>query len=523
MLSFDVNAPTMVMINMSGRWERDDGRVSVVDGQVTVASGAPVYGVQLAYETAFEPGVRIFGDAWERGYGGLEWRGVSPERLMPWYMHADENGRQSFIGVMTQPGAFVGFRAAAKSVTVDIDLRSGGGPVDLSRRALNACTLVAAFNEEGSPFAFQRAMLKRLCPAPRLAAEPVYGGNNWYYAYGMSSRMDILADCGFMSEMAGGSANRPYMVIDVGWQKHAAIAMRSDPMTVCDYGGPWVGNEFYGDEETLAELMKEEGVKPGIWIRPLLEYEKPREGWSLFRDGDNWALDPSNPEVLGYIGDTVRRLNAAGYSLIKPDFTTFDIFGYWGFQVRGRRMEPGRPMADNTRTNAEIIRDMYRTMAEASGDNLIIGCNTVGHIAAGLFQINRTGDDTSGRNWERTRYMGLNTLAMRMPQHRIFYDCDADCAPVTGDVDWALAGKWLDVLSRSGTPLFVSADPETADQAQRRAISEAFARAAVNVAPAEPLDWQQTTAPRMWKCADGVHEYDFDAFYGYDGSDVWWR
>ena len=118
--------------------------------------------------------------------------------------------------------------------------------------------------------------------------------------------------------------------------------------------------------------------------------------------------------------------------------------------------------------------------------------------------------------------MGLNTLAMRMPQHRIFYDCDADCAPITDMVDWNMASRWLDVLSKSGTPLFVSASPYTTNKVQQDAIREAFTRAAVNVTPAEPIDWQETTAPRIWKGEYGIEEYDFDAFYGYDDG-AWWR
>ena len=129
MLAFDVNSPDLIMINESGKWTRDSGRVAINGGKVTVASGMPVYGVQLVYNTALERGAKIFGDAWERGYGTHEWRGIVAERLMPWYMHIDEAGKQSFIGVMVQPNSFVGLRAAAKSVTVDIDLRSGNGPV----------------------------------------------------------------------------------------------------------------------------------------------------------------------------------------------------------------------------------------------------------------------------------------------------------------------------------------------------------------------------------------------------------
>src|SRR5918997_320066 len=85
----------------------------------------------------------------------------------------------------------------------------------------------------------------------------------------------------------------------------------------------------------------------------------------------------------------------------------------------------GIPFGDRTRTTAEIIRDFYRVVADVAGDAVVIGCNTVGHLAAGLVAVNRTGDDTSGKQWERTRRMGVNTLAMRLAQHRCFFTGDA--------------------------------------------------------------------------------------------------
>lgn len=518
MKAFNIDRPEAIMINTAGGWQPDNGRVSILAGKVTITAGAPVSGVRLMYKTGFEAGARFFGDAWERAYGNLEWRGLINERLLPWYMHIDENGAHSFIGAMTQPGAFIGFSACRHCLTVDIDTRSGGGPVDISERELEACTLVADFNtEDVSAFEYQRGMLKKLCPVAKLARQPVYGGNNWYYAYGNFTREEILADAKFISGLAPNQENRPYMVIDDGWQKY------SDPATGDCYGGPWTGSAKFGDMGVLAAEMKALGVKPGIWIRPLYSAEKPKADWITAKKDRNWVLDPSNPEVIADIRNTVRLLVDQGYELIKHDYSTYDIFDHWGFHATGKRMGGGYKMCDNTRTNAEIIRDLYIAIAEEAGDNcVIIGCNTVSHIAAGIFHIQRTGDDTSGRDWERTRYMGPNTLAMRMPQHRIFYDCDADCAPITPGLPWEKARLWLDVLGRSGTPLFVSARPGTLNAEQLEAVRSAFALAAVNVTPAEPLDWQDTTQPCVWKTADGTKEYDFSAFFD-DTCEVWWR
>src|SRR5438270_8322197 len=120
-----------------------------------------------------------------------------------------------------------------------------------------------------------------------------------------------------------------------------------------------------------------------------------------------------------------------------------------------------------SRTTAEVIRDLYRAIRTAADDAVIIGCNTVSHLSAGLFEICRIGDDTSGIEWARTRKMGVNTLAFRGVQHGAFYVADADCVGVTNAVPWALNRQWLDLLARSGTMLFVSLAPDALGKPQK--------------------------------------------------------
>lgn len=60
--------------------------------------------------------------------------------------------------------------------------------------------------------------------------------------------------------------------------------------------------------------------------------------------------------------------------------------------------------------------------------------------------LNRTGDDTSGREWERTRKYGANALAFRMLHHEAFFLADADCIGIMGEIDWmenVTPEKWL--------------------------------------------------------------------------------
>ena len=169
-------------------------------------------------------------------------------------------------------------------------------------------------------------------------------------------------------------------------------------------------------------------------------------------------------------------------------------------------------------TNAEIILRLYRTLREGAGDGVLLGCNTIGHLAAGLFEIQRTGDDTSGRTWERTRRMGVNTLAFRLPQHGTFFASDADCAAHTDRTPWERDRQFLDLVAQSGTALFVSVDPRTVAPEQEAEFRAAMQTALSGGAPGgcEPLDWLHTTAPRVWRVGPKRVTYDWDEATGAD-------
>jgi alpha-galactosidase len=220
-------------------------------------------------------------------------------------------------------------------------------------------------------------------------------------------------------------------------------------------------------------------------------------------------LDPTVPEVLEKVQSDLRRLREWSYELIKHDYSTYDLLGRWGFAMGAELTDGGWSFRDRSRTNAEIVTEFYRSIRAAAGDALLLGCNTVGHLSAGLFELQRTGDDTSGRDWNRTRKMGVNTLAFRAPQHDAFFAIDADCVGLTRDVAWEENRKWLDLLARSGTPLFVSAAPNAVGSEQARALCEAFARAAKVQDLGEPLDWMETTEPERWKLGAATVSYQW--------------
>jgi alpha-galactosidase len=157
--------------------------------------------------------------------------------------------------------------------------------------------------------------------------------------------------------------------------------------------------------------------------------------------------------------------------------------------------------AGPSQTTAEIVSELYATIRKAAGASTVIGCNTVSHLSAGVFEMCRIGDDTSGTDWSRTRKMGVNSLAFRGAQHNAFYVADGDCVGITKDVPWSLTREWLELVSRSGTMTIVSRAPDAMGAEQQRAVREALAIAAVAQPLGEPLDWQHAEYPSEWKLA----------------------
>lgn len=51
-----------------------------------------------------------------------------------------------------------------------------------------------------------------------LVSRPVFGANNWYYAYGVGFDADaVTRDAAVVSKLTGEGDIRPFSVIDAGW------------------------------------------------------------------------------------------------------------------------------------------------------------------------------------------------------------------------------------------------------------------------------------------------------------------
>ena len=448
----------------------------------------PIAVVHMRWLAEVVPMLKLLSDAWERSYGELGWRNVIPERVLPWYFATFDGELAHAYGVKTDARALCFWQLDPQGASLWLNVANGGSGVELGDRVLAMATIVSRQGGPDESAADAVAGLCRaMCARTTRVAGPVYGANDWCYSYGNSTAESILKDTDFIVEVSPSGGTRPFSVIDGGWTN---------------------GTAAWPDMGTLATAIKERNARPGIWVRPLEAPANAAAGLLLpgARFGDRkgrskeLAYDPTVSDARENIQAKLRQAAAWGYEMVKHDFSTYDLLGQWGFEMGPQPTLPGWSLHDRSSTNAEVIADLYALIREGVGERIMVdGCNTVGHLGQGVFEVQRIGDDTSGHQWERTRRMGVNTLSFRLPQNDIFFKLDPDLVGLTEMIPWELNRQWLDVLARSGAATMVSAAPSMRGRVQKQALREAFQVAAAGGTGARPADLLETSAPEQWR------------------------
>ena len=213
----------------SGRWTVNEIAVeATVDGPqipiVIEAPRTPLEWIQLRWHARVPEHWRILNDQWERSYGDLEWRGMAGNAYCPgifWHRSAPAT-----MAMALRPARR--YSVTGRWMTAGIYPVAGRA----QRRPRRCCWATAncspppwspnAVHRVESAFSAAQQLLPQHVRTPRLPAAPVYGGNNWYYAYGKSSAEDIR--CAIRNGSRNGrlpGRNRPFMVIDDGWSPYA--------------------------------------------------------------------------------------------------------------------------------------------------------------------------------------------------------------------------------------------------------------------------------------------------------------
>ncbi len=388
-----------------------------------------------------------------------------------------------------------------QKMQLTMDTRNGGRGVQLGQRVLQAASIITTKTKGyENVFATASRFCSMMCERPLLPRQPVYGINDWYVTYGNNSADIILDHTARMAEMVTDTGNRPFSVVDAGWATYSPL-LPNDCCWQDDYSKP---NDHFRDMGLLADNIKKRGMRPGLWTRPLCAQHDDKNNLLLplipgRESAKNPVLDPSIAENIERIKTNISTYHEWGYALVKHDFSTYDILGKWGNNMSTDITTGGWGFNDNCKTSAEIIVDLYKAIRAAAKDMYLLGCNTISHLSAGLSEINRIGDDTSGKEWDRTRKMGVNTLGFRLIQHNNFYAADGDCVGLTNTVPWEKNKQWMQLLAESSAPLFISAQAAATGSEQKKYIKQSFATAARQLPVAEPLDWLQKQWPEKWK------------------------
>ncbi len=467
-------------------------------------------GVRLKWKYKITQVTKALGDSWERTYGDMEWKTPSGSIKNPWYVLLYDDLQTTCFGVKTGCSAICWWTVNKDSLELTLDTHSGGVGVQLGSRQLHAADIITTKSVKSeTPFKTAQRFCKLMCNKPRLPEKPVYGINDWYYAYGANSPKLIKEQTALMADLVTDTNNRPFSVIDAGWAAYSPL-LPDDCCWQDDFSKP---NEKFKDMQLMANDIVKLGMRPGLWTRPLCaKYnDKPSLLAPVIKGRDipnNPVLDPTIPENIERIKHNIAIYKKWGFEMVKHDFSTYDITGRWGFEMNESITLPGWSFNDKSKTTAEIVNHLYKSIREAADDMYLIGCNTISHLSAGVFELNRIGDDTSGKEWDRTRKMGVNTLGFRMPQHNTFYAADGDCVGLTQQIPWAKNKQWMQLLAESSAPLFISAQPDALGTEQKEFIKQCFAKAAKVQPIGEPLDWLTNQLPRKWKLNN--REVDFD-------------
>ena len=446
-------------------------------GKLTVyPSCSPIKYLKLRWNGELNFVEKVYGDQWERaGVNGayLEWRSVMACRNLPWFTYLYADKKTACYGVKTGANSFASWRVDTHGITLFVNLCCGTEGVDLIEPLL-ALEVVELISQKGEDvYSVAKRFSRIMCDNPVLPKTPIFGINNWYWAYGEICQEIIEQETDYLMEMCKGTKNRPYMVVDDGWQVNRTF---SSPPYI---GGPWKDcNERFESLDKIVDSIHSRGAKAGLWFRPLLTMGTcPNDAVLEYKstNGGGLILDPSHPYTLEHVYNDAKMFSDLGFDLLKHDFTVMDIcgFGLSADNNDSTLFKVERKFFDKTKTTAIIFKNLYKAIQKGFGDKDIIACNTISHLTAGIHSIYRVGNDNSGYSFEWTRRDGINSV-MRLPLNDTFYNVDPDCAAFTEMTNAKENLDFLRMCAVTGMTTFASVKPGILCKKDLEEINEIF-------------------------------------------------
>ena len=497
--------------------ENNDGKI------IIYPSKEPVKFLKLRWNGDLSQTESVLGDEWGRisaTYAPVEWRSIMPCRPLPWFCVIRNKNNVACYGVKTGCDCFSFFQIDWHGITLFLNLLSGAQGT-LIQEPLTACIVKETLNiDNETTYQTVRRFMTMLCDKPKLPKEPIFGVNNWYWAYGNISREIIIQEVDYLKEMTAGVKHRPCLVIDDGWE----INRTTKPHYY--NGGPFSSaNSKFGDMSHVSEIIRSKGAKPGIWFRPLLTLGDIPEDAKLRQYANGIIMDPSHPYTLERVTEDTSRLRDWGYEIIKHDFSGNDALGADSFPAKyymSKMVADGKCFVDNTKTTATILKNLYKAIQKGAGESDVIGCGVFGHLSAGIHSIHRVGTDTSGRSTEWTIRNGVHSF-MRLPMNNTFIRIDPDCAVFTQEVDFSTNFHFLELCALTGVATFASVPPNAFSEKELSRINSIFAVADQMDNPYEIVNYEYSAIPEVFSSREGdIRRFNWSEAYNGSRIDLTW-
>ena len=486
------------------------------DTDLLVRAICPVFEAHLSWAPQ-EHSLRVLPDGWERLYGEaapkdieLLTRVLSPWHLLLWNR---TEGRALMAGFHSVPQTLLSWEIQGSAVwkgsprflTAVGATLSGSQPCRLPPgKSFEMETLVFVEGEDPTEVFVRYCDLVAQANGVRVPQGRFFGVCDWYGHVGDASECFVHEN---LEALAGSvpQQDRGVYVVDAGWQ--AAWLHKSG--TSCD-GAPWVPNKrFASGMPALAQRIRERGMRPGLWWRPLLVSHhsplmKKHPEWiaaETIKDGRvvEGHLDPTNPEVLAWIESEARRfVEEYDIEYLKSDFVTVDMMGYWGPDAHFGDFRREVRLMDETMTNAQAHRRLWEAVRRGVGPNtLLLGCNAMGPLALGIIDLQRIGDDTSPHHWEAQVAHGAGSVTNRFAQNRRWWVNDPDVVIANQNFTDHQARTWSGFVALTGG-LMMFGDRVAALPAHRRAWLARLHELHRLVVEARPLDFMEAPLGQQW-------------------------
>lgn len=461
------------------------------------------------------PAERSYGDD---GIKGVE-NGNSVTSFWSIAVHDPADGRSFLAGVCGVPSGLVRYRSTSllavfrENVRVlqwecEVDLQSGVRGVRLEPGGTIRTGLQCILLWEGSlqsGLETYGAMLSERFGRHKGNNTAPAGWCSWYAGYYENiNRSELDKNLSYCGEIPG----LQFFQVDMGWEGGEGTKTAGEPITDTV--------KFPGGMKELSDAIAQQGLKPGIWIRPFQGWKRGEAGIPGWAEGE--CIDLSHPEARAWIRKLASTIAKDwGYKYIKFDFVTFDLFKLWGMKMVFSSAIPLKPY-DDTVTNLQMYRMGLEALREGAGEEcFLLGCNCLTGPALGLLDGNRTGDDVNEGNWDKTFTMGVKSVH---PQYflngRIWFN-DPDCVLLHGSMSEERCRMWGTLVSLTGQMGIISTRLYQLEPDRMELLKALFP---VINCYARPLDLIDRDPPEIWHAGidAGWEEYAVAAFFNWKGG-----